>query len=274
MRLDQYLVKSNICSRSEAKKIIKKGRVCINGVVVKDSALHVEPSSDEVKLDGAAIGFEEFRYFMLNKPAGCVSATKDGLSQTVIELLSGEDTRDLFPVGRLDKDTEGLLLITNDGKLAHELLSPRHHVDKIYEAMVDGELSDEEMQQFMEGLDIGDEKKTMPAKIEKVGEAAEAEGGSDDGRDGGSENSGSENAGSEHVGSDEKVYIRNNYVYRVTIHEGRFHQVKRMFEAVGKHVIFLKRVSMGPLMLDEGLEKGSYRRLTQEELNCLKNMTL
>lgn len=266
MRLDQYLVKSNICSRSEAKKIIKKGRVCINGVVVKDSALHVELSSDEVKLDGAAIGFEEFRYFMLNKPAGCVSATKDGLSQTVIELLSGEDTRDLFPVGRLDKDTEGLLLITNDGKLAHELLSPRHHVDKIYETVVDGELSDEEMRCFMEGLDIGDEKKTMPAKIEKVGKARNNEMVDITLCDNFEETSKIEG---ENNTQDNITY---SYVYRIALHEGRFHQVKRMFEAVGKHVIFLKRISMGPLALDEGLDTGSYRRLTQEELNCLKKI--
>ena len=235
MRLDQFLVKTDICSRSEAKKIIKKGRVCVNDEVATDSALHIDELSDVVKLDGEIITYERFRYFMLNKPAGCVSATKDGLSATVIELLEGEDTRELFPVGRLDKDTEGLLLITNDGKLSHELLSPRHHVDKVYEAQVDGWLSEEEIEHFRAGLDIGDDKKTMPAEIEAVD-------------------------------------INNNYVYRVTIREGRFHQVKRMFEAVGKHVIFLKRISMGTLLLDEELEPGSYRRLTTEELALLKNL--
>ena len=252
MRLDQYLVKSNICSRSEAKKIIKKGRVCINGEVEKDAALHVDETIDEVCLDGVQIGFERYRYYMLNKPAGCVSATKDGLSNTVIDFLQGEDTRDLFPVGRLDKDTEGLLLITNDGKLAHELLSPKHHVDKIYEAVVDGQLSEGEMKMFCEGLDIGDEKKTLPAEIEKI------------------EKGEYEKNGLKKDGLGNEVDINRCYVYRVTIHEGRFHQVKRMFEAVGKHVIFLKRLSMGTLLLDESLQKGSYRRLTDEEIAELK----
>lgn len=239
MRLDQYLVKSGICSRSEAKKIIKKGRVCVNGEVATTSALHVDEKEDEVSLDNNRVEYEEFRYFMLNKPAGCVSATKDGLSQTVIDLLQGENTLDLFPVGRLDKDTEGLLLITNDGKLAHELLSPSHHVGKEYVAVVDGKLSEEEMQKFEEGLDIGDDKITMPAKIAEMDET--------------------------------EVDIKECYVYQVEIHEGRFHQIKRMFEAVGKHVVFLKRISMGTLLLDDNLKVGDYRRLTDEEVSKLKS---
>ena len=254
MRLDQYLVKSGICSRSEAKKIIKKGRVCVNDEVAADSALHIDEKSDVIKFDNNRIEYEKFRYFMLNKPAGCVSATKDGLSQTVIDLLKGENTRDLFPVGRLDKDTEGLLLITNDGKLAHELLSPAHHVSKKYIAVASGKLSGEEMQSFSEGLDIGDDKMTMPAIISELdGKKCLAEELCD---------------GWNVIG--DAVDINNTYVYLVEIQEGRFHQIKRMFEAVGKQVVFLKRISMGTLTLDNNLKPGSYRRLSAEEVLKLK----
>ena len=237
MRIDQFLVKSNICSRSEAKKIIKKGRVRVNDEVAGDPALHIDEKTDTVCLDGNAIVYEKYRYYMLNKPAGCVSATKDGLSETVLECLKGENTEDLFPVGRLDKDTRGLLLITNDGKLAHNLLSPKHHVDKVYLAGVDDLLSDEECKRFAEGLDIGDDKNTLPAEICR-----------DEGC------------------TDESDFV----TYRVTLREGRFHQVKRMFEALGRKVISLQRIAMGPVALDDKLAEGEYRKLTLAEIDALK----
>lgn len=236
MRLDQFLVKSNICSRSEAKQYIKKGRVNINGKVCKDSALHIDENDDQITLDGKSIFYEEFRYYMLNKPEGCVSATRDGLSETVLDLIRGEVTKDLFPVGRLDKDTEGLLLISNDGKMAHDLLSPRHHVEKVYYVEADRELSDDDINSMENGLDIGDEKLTLPAKVTKQG-------------------------------------IKNDrYCYLLTICEGRFHQVKRMFESCNSTVTYLKRMEFGTLKLDEKLGPGEYRRLTEEEVQALKNI--
>ena len=234
MRLDRFLVQSNICSRSEAKVYIRKGRVSVNGSVCKDSALHVDENGDEISVDGQKISYEKNRYYMLNKPAGCVSAVKDGLSDTVIDILKAEPIGDLFPVGRLDKDTEGLLLITNDGDLAHRLLSPKHHVDKTYLVKSDKALSDEEIRDMEAGLDIGDEKLTLPASLKELS-------------------------------------LEEN-MYELTIHEGRFHQVKRMFEACGAKVLYLKRLSMGPLRLDEGLEPGQYRKLSAEEIEILVNV--
>ena len=170
---------------------------------------------------------------MLNKPAGCVSARTDETSQTVLELLPEKKRRDLFPVGRLDKDTEGLLLITNDGQLAHRLLSPKRHVDKCYEADIQGCVTKEHVNMFLSGLDIGEEKKTLPAILEILKQ-----------------------------GDVSKV--------RVTIQEGKFHQVKRMFHAIGYEVLYLKRISMGSLKLDESLKPGEYRLLTEQELAKLK----
>ena len=244
MRLDQYLVKTNIASRSDAKKLIKKGRVCVNELRAADSALHIDELKDAVTVDGTRVIYEKFRYYMLNKPAGCVSATNDGLSSTVIDFLAGEDTRDLFPVGRLDKDTEGLLIITNDGELSHKLLSPKKHVWKEYLAVIDARLSNEDMQKFAEGLDIKDDKKTLPAKIEEY--------------------------------KDDGLILQGKYtdgeaaVYKVSLREGRFHQIKRMFEALGKRVLYLKRISMGGVYIDKGLKPGEFRRLSEEEMNILK----
>lgn len=231
MRLDKFLATLNVGTRTEVKKYIKNGRIKVNGVVASDAASKIDTEKNEVLFDGVKLVYEEFRYFMLNKPEGCVSATRDKLSDTVISYLDGEITDDLFPVGRLDKDTEGLLIITNDGKLAHNLLSPKKHVDKTYYAKVTGRLTEEKMEKFRTGLDIGDEKKTLPASIRLIGD---------------------------------------DPVYEVIIHEGRYHQVKRMFEALGESVMHLKRVAMGNVILDRTLLPGSYRRLTEEELNILK----
>ncbi len=233
MRLDQFLVKTDICSRSEAKKIIRSGRVCVNGKNVADPSVHIDEQADEVSLNGESIVYEEFRYYMLNKPQGVVSATEDGKCNTVLDLLEGVNRKDMFPVGRLDKDTEGLLLITNDGKLAHDLLSPRHHVDKKYYVRVDIPLTDDDVKTFAEGVDIGDDKLTLPAHIEDV---------SDD----------------------------ESPAYIVTICEGRFHQIKRMFDAFGSNVTYLKRLSMGTLALDADLASGQFRPLTQDEVTDLK----
>ena len=237
MRLDKLLCDCGAGTRSEVKTYIKKKRVTVNGEPSRDPGMKVDPSEDVVKLDGREVSYERFRYFMLNKPAGCVSATRDGLSSTVIDLLEGEIIKGLFPVGRLDKDTEGFLLITNDGQLGHNLLSPKKHVDKTYIAVVDKALSDSEMDEFAGGIDIGDEEPTMPAAISFFGETGDGQS-----------------------------------VFEVILHEGRYHQVKRMFEHFGSHVTYLKRTAMGGVELDENLEPGEYRRLTEAELEELKGV--
>ncbi len=233
MRLDKFLCEMGVGTRSEVKAYLKKGQVTINGEVVKKPETKIDENNDTISFLGQVLSYEAVQYFLLNKPAGCVTATKDNLSETVMSFLPDNRRDDLFPVGRLDKDTEGLLLITNDGQLAHELLSPKKHVDKTYFAVIEGEVKEEHIQQFLEGLDIGDDDLTMPAqlKILKSGEISEIE---------------------------------------LTIQEGRFHQVKRMFEAVETKVTYLKRISMGPLTLGD-LQPGEVRVLTEEEIERLKN---
>ncbi len=232
MRIDRFLVKNSICSRSEAKKIVRSGRVSVNGKTLADPSVHIDEASDEICFDGQIIRYEKFRYYMLNKPQGIVSATEDTGCATVLDLFEGVNKKDLFPVGRLDKDTEGLLLITNDGKLAHELLSPKRHVDKKYYVETNRLLNDEDMRIFEEGVDIGDAKKTLPAKIEKITD-------------------------------------QEKNAYYVTIREGRFHQIKRMFQAFGAGVTYLKRISMGGLVLDETLDPGDFRPLSSDEISLL-----
>ena len=233
MRLDKFLCELGVGTRSEVKTILKKGQVTVNGDVVKKPETKIDENSDQICFLGQKLNYEAIQYFLLNKPAGCVTATKDNLSETVMSFLPENRRDDLFPVGRLDKDTEGLLLITNDGQLAHELLSPRKHVDKTYFAIIDGEVKECHKQQFLEGLDIGDDTPTMPAKLRilKSGDVSEIE---------------------------------------LTIQEGRFHQVKRMFEAIGTKVTYLKRISMGPLTLGN-LQPGEVRVLTEKELQMLRN---
>lgn len=182
--------------------------------------------------DGRPVSYRKFEYYMLHKPAGVVSATKDPKEKTVLDLIDGAKRRDIFPVGRLDKDTEGLLILTNDGALAHRLLSPAKHVDKTYYAKVLGEVTEEDIRRFKEGLDIGDEKPALPADLTIIsaGEVSEVS---------------------------------------LIIREGRFHQVKRMFQAVGKEVTYLKRTAMGGVVLDEDLAAGKWRELKKEELEQL-----
>ena len=207
----------------------------MDGIVVKKPETKVEQTVQEVFLNGEKVGYESFEYYMLNKPAGVISATEDQSCQTVVDLIKDKKRKDLFPVGRLDKDTEGLLLITNDGALAHRLLSPKKHVDKCYFARICGKVTEEDVRSFEKGVNIGSQEQpeiTMPGKLEIIT-------------------------------SDDISKIR------LTIQEGKFHQVKRMFQAVGKEVIYLKRLRMGTLILDENLGIGEYRPLTKEELEKL-----
>lgn len=233
LRLDRYLTDMGMGTRSEIKNLIRKGRVAVNGMICRLPEHKVTVGSDEICLEDKRIDYQEYLYYMLNKPAGVVSATRDNAGKTVLDLIGDKQGKDLFPVGRLDKDTEGLLLITNDGDLAHQLLSPRMHVDKVYYAKVTGKVTAADQGAFLTGVDIGEEHPTLPAGlvILSAGDISEIE---------------------------------------LTIQEGKFHQVKRMFEAVDKEVVYLKRLSMGSLRLDRRLAPGEYRELTQEELGCLK----
>lgn len=234
MRIDKLLSNSGFGSRKEVKILLKSKAVEVNGETVRDPKFHVDEKIDEISVAGEPVVYREFIYLMMNKPQGVISATEDRFDETVIDLLTEDDQRfEPFPVGRLDKDTEGLLLITNDGKLAHELLSPKKHVDKTYYARIDSPVTDEDIEAFIQGVVLDDGYETKPAQLHilRSGEESEIE---------------------------------------LTITEGKFHQVKRMFESVNKQVVFLKRLSMGPLPLDDTLELGEYRELTEDELTKLK----
>ncbi|WZL71825.1 pseudouridine synthase [Clostridiaceae bacterium 35-E11] len=233
-RIDKVLSNMGYGTRREIKNMIKKGRVRIGGGVIKDNGIHVNPYEDQIEVDGKQLSYKEVIYIMMNKPQGVISASFDPKVDTVVTLLDQKDQIfHPFPVGRLDKDTEGLLILTNDGKLAHELLSPKKHVPKTYFARIDGKVETEDIIRFHEGVVLDDGYKTMPAqlKIIESGEISEIE---------------------------------------LTIYEGKFHQVKRMFQSVGKKVIYLKRIKMGNLSLDPLLRTGEYREVTQEELKALK----
>lgn len=235
IRLDKYLAEMGVGTRQEVKKQIRQGKVTVNGIVVKAADTKINENGDEVAVGGRMISYVSYEYYMLNKPAGVISATEDRKDTTVIDLIRDKKRKDLFPVGRLDKDTEGLLLITNDGDLAHRLLAPKKHVDKVYYAKIDGVVTEEDVKKFAEGIDIGtdEEEMTRPAKLEIIKSGEESE-------------------------------------IRLTIHEGKFHQVKRMFLAVGKEVTYLKRERMGTLCLDENLKPGEYRLLTEEEIENVR----
>ena len=230
MRIDKFLADNSIGTRKEIKAIIKAGRILVNDKQVSDPGMHIDPEKDEVICDGSVITYERFHYYMLNKPAGVVSSTREGASVTVVELLSDEGVKNLSPIGRLDKDTVGLLLLTDDGALLHDLISPSKHVGKEYLVVPEHSLTDDDLKKLEEGVDIGDDKPTIPAKA--------------------------------HMEEDGLHLI---------IYEGRFHQVKRMLEAVGNKVTYLKRLKMGELSLDPDLGEGEYRKLTPEELELIKN---
>ena len=234
IRLDKYLADMGVGTRAEVKRLIRQGRVTVDGAVEKRADRKIDEQNSHVTAEGEEISYTKYEYYMLNKPAGVVSARSDQRDKTVLDLIESRKRKDLFPVGRLDKDTEGLLLITNDGELAHRLLSPKKHVDKTYYAKVKGLVTDETVRLFAEGIDIGEgqEEWTMPARLQiiRAGEISEI---------------------------------------RLTIQEGKYHQVKRMFLAAGMEVLYLKREAFGVLTLDDGLAEGEYRRLTTEELELL-----
>ncbi|WP_127588638.1 pseudouridine synthase [Paenibacillus koleovorans] len=238
-RLDKILAHMGYGSRSEIKRLVKMKAVVVNGKPVSDSGLQVNPYEDRIEVDGETVVYKEFIYLMMNKPDGVISATEDNRDRTVIDLLEEKFRHfDPFPVGRLDKDTEGLLLLTNDGKLSHNLLSPRKHVPKMYFAEVQGLVNERDRAVFEAGVTLDDGYVTMPAKLSIL---------SLDERE---------------AGGLSRIEL--------TIMEGKFHQVKRMFEAVGKKVLYLKRMSMGALLLDEHLEPGQYRELTEDERQSLQ----
>lgn len=235
IRLDKYLADMGIGTRSQVKKEISKGTVKVNHTVIQKPETKIDIQKDHVTYLEEPVGYQDYEYYMLNKPAGVVSATEDKRDQTVLDLITGKKRKDLFPVGRLDKDTEGLLLITNDGALAHRLLAPAKHVDKVYYAVIEGVVTSADVQLFRSGIDIGEKDLTRSAALMILS-------------------------------VDE---LQNRSEIHLTIHEGKFHQVKRMFAAVDKEVIYLKRISMGSLILDQTLAPGAYRPLTDKELEEL-----
>ena len=237
MRIDKLLSNMGFGSRKEVKQLLKKGVVRVNAEAIKDATLHINTEKDEVTVLGERVVYKEFIYLMMHKPQGVLSATEDKHDQTVIDLLDADSQHfEPFPVGRLDKDTEGFLLLTNDGKLAHNLLSPKKGVPKTYYAHVEGVVTEEDVERFAEGVILDDAYLTKPGKLKILKSADVSE-------------------------------------IELTITEGKFHQVKRMFVAVGKQVVYLKRLSMGPLSLDENLPLGSYRELTEEELDLLLQLS-
>lgn len=228
MRLDRFLKEQGIASRSELKAYIRKGRVKVDGTVCTDPGFHVDPEKNQVTFDDVPVRHSRYVYLMMNKPKGILTATSDRQARTVLDLLPEKYRRmGVFPVGRLDKDTEGLLLITNNGRLAHNLLSPKKHVPKLYEAHLDRYPGEAAVTAFREGVVINSEFTALPAEL--------------------------------------RFISRDPVIAHVVVYEGKFHQVKRMFKAVGAEVVYLKRLKMGELALDESLEPGEYRELTDSE---------
>ncbi len=237
LRLDKYLTEMGEGTRSQIKEMARKGRILVDGIPEKRAERKIDPEQQQVSVDGCLVSYVRYEYYMLNKPQGVVSATEDSRYETVISLIEERKRDDLFPVGRLDIDTEGLLLITNDGDLAHRLLSPKKHVDKVYFARIEGELPPDAKERIEEGLVLSDGTPTMPARLE--------------------------------VRKQGKGEVPSEI--HLTIREGKFHQVKRMFETLGCCVIYLKRMSMGSLILDEALKPGEYRPLSEDEILKLKS---
>jgi len=234
-RLDKIIASTGRWSRREVKNLVRQGKVLVDGYPARSAEDKADPESAEIVVNGETLTYRRFTWVMLNKPAGYLSATEDGRGPTVLDLLPAElKKQNLFPVGRLDKDTEGLLLLTNEGGLAHDLLSPKRHVDKVYYTRVAGRLTEEDCRAFESGLLLDDGLQCMPAglKILSAGEESEA---------------------------------------HVTLREGKFHQVKRMLAYLGKPVLYLERISMGNMTLDSDLPRGKYRFLAPEEVENLRN---
>ena len=231
MRLDKFIVSCGMATRSEVKKLVKQGRVTVDGITAVKSDEKIDENTSVVCLDGEQLDYREFIYLMLNKPSGYVSATYDAKLPTVIDLVPEEYLHfEPFPVGRLDIDTEGLLILTNDGKLAHELTSPKKHVYKTYYAELDADMEDADIEIFKNGIKLDEDFTTLPAELVITEDR-------------------------------KKVYI--------SICEGKFHQVKRMCQKVGKNVVYLERVKMGGLELDGSLERGTVRELTNNEIQLI-----
>lgn len=241
LRVDKYLADCGIGTRSEVKKYIKNKQITVNGNVIAKPDVKIDENTDEVYFKGKKVIYEKYVYYLFHKPAGCVTAKQDNLHKTVMDYFQ-EDLRDkIAPVGRLDLDTEGLLLLTNDGELTHHLLSPAYHIPKTYYAILDKPVPPEAIELFKQGIDIGDEKPTLPAELTILESA---------------------------ICANEQENDHNSnklFAAELTIHEGRFHQVKRMFEAVGCKVVYLKRISMGKLVLGD-LPMGMYRKISKEEI--------
>ncbi|TFB25098.1 rRNA pseudouridine synthase [Filobacillus milosensis] len=235
MRLDKVLANQGFGSRKIVKQLIKKGKVVIDGKAIRDSSHHVNPEESEITVNGVVLDYREFVYIMMNKPKGVISATKDKKETCVTDLIDTQyEPFSVFPVGRLDKDTVGLMLLTNDGDLAHRLLSPQKHVDKLYEAQIKGQVTEDDVHAFKEGIELEDGYVTKPAQLEIIK-------------------------------SDDISEVK------VTISEGKFHQIRRMFSSRGHRVEELKRLKIGSLSLDSSLELGDYRELSQEEVKVLQN---
>ena len=228
MRLDKFLCEMKIGTRSQVKGILRQGLVTVNGITAKNADMKIDETADQICFRGQLLRYQRFVYYMMNKPKGVVSAVRDNTAPTVVSLLENCNREDIFPVGRLDKDTTGLMFLTNDGNLAHRLLSPKRHVDKTYRVTIAHPLTEKEKELLEQGVDIGDEALTMPARVETLSETT----------------------------------------ILLTIQEGRFHQVKRMLQAAGNSVLELERISLGGLLLDKELKPGEYRELTAGEVEC------
>lgn len=231
MRIDKFVSEQGGISRSDAKTMIRKGQIFVNGVAVKSADAKIDPDKDTISISGKEITYRQFMYIMLNKPDGVICATRDGLSETVLELLPPDFRRKgIFPAGRLDKDTEGFVFITDDGALAHKMLSPRSHVEKEYVVTLEKPAKEEYIEIFASGMTIDGDEKCLPAKL---------------------------------------MLTDNPQVVRLVLHEGKYHQVKRMMEAVGNRVTHLRRVRMGGITIDPALSAGESREITADELSHL-----
>ena len=240
MRVDKFLHQMNVGTRNQITQLSKKGKVTLNAQRVRNGKTQLDPAQDLVKLGEQEIKYQVHYYYLLNKPLGVISASTDTHQKTVMDIFNKSDYRpDLFPVGRLDKDTEGLLLITNDGDLAHKLLSPTHHIKKTYEATVTGKLDDAVIEKFAKGIELKDGTQLYPARLEIL----------------------------------DYNRMEDTTTIHVEIQEGKYHQVRRMFGAVGQKVVDLQRIQMGTLSIDEGLLPGNYRELTQTEVDDLLKLT-
>lgn len=235
MRLDKYLANMGMGTRTEVKKILKSGKITVDGAIVTAPECRIEPEMNEIKMNGRVLTYQKHIYLMLNKPSGVISATEDKNKKTVIDLLEGEyKNRVIFPVGRLDKDTVGLVILTNDGQFAHNTLSPNKHIEKTYYSVVTGDLKYGIINTFNEGVVLEDGYRCKPANLEIIN------------RD------------------EERAEVL------VTISEGKYHQIKRMFKSVGCRVVYLKRVKFGEITLDESLKEGEYRELDDKEMQYIR----